>query len=58
MCNNMDRFTTVFLSECLQMKLYLKEYAMFNLICIKFEPSKENPMEIQFMLDVTLRLST
>lgn len=58
MYNNMDQVTRVFLSKCLQMKLYLKEYVPFNLICIELETSKENPIQIKVIIDITLILST
>lgn len=52
MCNNLDGITSTFLSECVQMKLDLKEYIC--IIYIKFETSKEKLVEIEVMTCVTL----
>ena len=54
MCNNTDGFVSILLNECLQMKLDLKEYKKYNSICIKFETSKEKPVEVKVMIGISL----
>ena len=50
MFNNADGFISIFLNEWLQMKLDLKKYMKHNLVCIKFEISKEKSVEIKVMV--------